>query len=221
MEDELNVCLVDKLFNMNKNSFIEWHRPPKCIVLDLDETLIHSFPPNSFPSKSNQFKKGRTVIHNINIDGENWNVVERPHLQDFLKFIYTYFDVIVVWSAGTYEYVHEICKKIINYYDECIVYTRDDCISRNNTYIKPLTILENNEYILKPIMNMNTMFVVDNLEDTFVENVNNAIHIPNFEPTVEQLNTVQDLALLKLMHYFSNIDRTINDIRVLDKNIFY
>lgn len=214
MEEENSVCLVDKLFQMSETSFIEWHRSPKVVVLDLDETLIHSKP-------GNIKKTTRLTIHKVDIEGETWSVIERPHLQDFLRFIHQYFDLIVIWSAGTYEYVHEICKRIISYYDECVIYTRDDCVSKNNTYIKPLTILEKNEYILKPIMNLNTMIVIDNLEDTFVENVSSAIHIPNFEPTVEQLNTVQDVALLKIMGFFSEMDRNeVKDVRVLDKNIF-
>lgn len=220
MESNQNFSLVEKLFQMNKDISMNWHRSPKCVVLDLDETLIHSKPTSSALRNISKKQNSRLVIHNINIDGEQWSVIERPHLQDFIKFIYNYFDLIIIWSAGTYEYVHEICKKIISYYDECIIYTRDDCVSKNNTYIKPLSILEKNEYLLSPIMNLSTMIVIDNLDDTFVENVNNAIHIPNFEPKVEDINTIQDLALLKIMHFFSKMDRDIKDVRILDKNIF-
>lgn len=205
---------VETLFEMRNNSFIQWHRNPKCIVLDLDETLIHSKPGNITK------KSSKVPIHNINIEGDMWSVIERPHLKDFVNFIYKYFDLVIIWSAGTYEYVHAICKLIFPYYDECIVYTRDDCINENGNYIKPLIELEKNEYLLSPIMNLRTMFVVDNLDDTFVKNVSNAIHIPNFEPEPSDLPKIHDVALLKLISYFSELNRDIDDIRLIDKNIF-
>lgn len=127
---------VETLFEMRNNSFIKWHRNPKCIVLDLDETLIHS-------KAGTWSKKGSKVpIHNINIEGDAWTVIERPHLKDFINFIHEYFDLVIVWSAGTFEYVHAICKLIFPYYDECIIYTRDDCVYENGNYIKPLIELE-------------------------------------------------------------------------------
>lgn len=206
---------IETLFEMRQNSFVKWHRSPKCIVLDLDETLIHSIA-------GNFNRKGSKVpIHNINIEGDPWTVIERPHLKDFINFIHKYFDLIIVWSAGTFDYVHAICKLIFPYYDECIVYTRDDCIPDNNgNYIKPLTELEKNEYLLSPIMNLRTMFVVDNLEDTFVKNVSNAIHIPDFEPGIDGLQKIQDVALLILINFFSEMNRDIEDIRLIDKKIF-
>lgn len=205
---------VETLFEMRNNSFIKWHRNPKCIVLDLDETLIHS--------KANTLtKKGSKVpIHHINIEGDPWTVIERPHLKDFINFIHKYFDLVIVWSAGTYEYVHAICRLIFPYYDECIIYTRDDCVYENGNYIKPLIELEKNEYLLSPIMNLRTMIVVDNLGDTFVKNVSNAIHIPNFEPEMSELIQIRDVDLLRLITFFSELNRDIDDVRLLEKNIF-
>lgn len=204
---------VETLFEMRNNSFIKWHRNPKCIVLDLDETLIHS-------KAGTWSKKGSKVpIHNINIEGDAWTVIERPHLKDFINFIHEYFDLVIVWSAGTYEYVHAICKLIFPYYDECIIYTRDDCVYENGNYIKPLIELEKNEYLLSPIMNLRTMIVVDNLDDTFVKNVSNAIHIPNFEPQIHELKESRDNALPRLLLFFTELNRDIDDVRLLEKNI--
>lgn len=212
---EQSNCMVETLFEMRNNSFIKWNRSPKCIVLDLDETLIHSKP-------GNISKKGSKVpVHSLNIEGDSWSVIERPHLKDFIGFIYKYFDLIIVWSAGTYEYVHAISKLIFPYYDECIIYTRDDCVSENGNYIKPLTELEKNEYLLTPIMNLKTMIVVDNLDDTFVKNVNNAIHINNFEPEgPSDLAKIHDVSLLKLISFFSEMNRDVEDVRTIDKKIF-
>ena len=51
------------------------------LILDLDETLIHS-------KAGTWSKKGSKVpIHNINIEGDAWTVIERPHLKDFINFI--------------------------------------------------------------------------------------------------------------------------------------
>lgn len=75
------------------------------IVLDLDQTLISAEPVEEFkPKKNRDFTK-----HNM--DGYYY-VFERPHLQDFLTFLFDRFNVSV-WTAATKDYALYIIDNII------------------------------------------------------------------------------------------------------------
>lgn len=81
------------------------------VVLDLDETLISAKLPEEIkkntdltPSKTKKFKK---------YDMNGYYVVfERPHLQDFLDWLFANFTVSI-WTAATKDYALFIIDKVI------------------------------------------------------------------------------------------------------------
>ncbi len=85
-------------------------RKPIHVILDLDETLINTATPDEIksyamsPAKTKHFKK-----HDM--DGY-YIVFERPHLQEFLDWLFQNFKVSV-WTAATKEYALFIVDKII------------------------------------------------------------------------------------------------------------
>lgn len=102
------------------------------LILDVDETLIHS---------SRTRTPGSIYAQGLYAD-------RRPYLDQFIDLITDdgYFDV-GVWSAGTYDYVWDIVEAIFPYPGRLeFVMTREDCvpIERNgyDDFFKPLSIAE-------------------------------------------------------------------------------
>ena len=102
------------------------------LVLDVDETLIHSHR--------------HRVPGSFHVQG--YYVDSRPYLDQFIELITEDGDFKVgVWSAGTYDYVWDIVERIFPRPGQLeFVMTRDDCvpIERNGyeDYFKPLSIIE-------------------------------------------------------------------------------
>eukprot|EP01063_Lacrimia_lanifica_P021827 TRINITY_DN2940_c0_g1_i1.p1 TRINITY_DN2940_c0_g1~~TRINITY_DN2940_c0_g1_i1.p1 ORF type:complete len:241 (+),score=59.56 TRINITY_DN2940_c0_g1_i1:67-789(+) len=87
--------------------------PKKTVVLDMDETLLHSV----FASRRRRGNwaaeaEARRVRDEIFIDwpdGYSLQVYLRPGLDEFLKFVAAHFECIL-WTAGTKPYAEEILK---------------------------------------------------------------------------------------------------------------
>jgi hypothetical protein len=143
------------------------------IILDVDETLISTI---------------------INVDsGKIIKIIQRPYLTQFLNYLFKNFKSVSIWSAGRKDYVNSVLNKIKpkdkNFR---FVYTQDDCDyksvfprgeicnSRHTDYkiimIKKLSkVFKKN----KDMSKFNTI-IIDDKEETFQENIENAIHINRF-----------------------------------------
>jgi TFIIF-interacting CTD phosphatase-like protein len=138
----------------------------KCIVLDLDETLLHTDEnedsstfeelnfmsnPNLYPIRDRLYRFDIYDIGSKNGYGpksEIWGIT-RPHLNEFLSFCCQYFSVVAVWSAGQQRYVDAICQRIFrNVERPHIIYTRNNCQKHVKT-----------ESTFKPLFKLSTEFV--------------------------------------------------------------
>jgi TFIIF-interacting CTD phosphatase-like protein len=193
------------------------------IVLDLDETLIHSFNGRVHPDQMNidemntlrtrlfEFKvtePGELEEYNYTING-----IKRPHLDDFLIFCSGYFQNVIIWSAGESRYVKKIVEYIfrdLNYPD--LVLTRDHIFSYRGVTIKPL------EYLISSSITEENTFVVDDKLETFILNKDNAIKIPPYDPNPSFVELKEEENSLKrLIEWFKSIG-TVEDIRTIDKS---
>src|SRR5437763_151797 len=84
------------------------------VILDIDESLAHTFTDTIMDEL--KIPHGlQAYMLNILMDRNNggsatmWGV-KRPYLDTFLNFCFSYFKLLIVWSAGTYEYVHTIVQ---------------------------------------------------------------------------------------------------------------
>jgi hypothetical protein len=148
--------------------------------------------------------------------------VKRPHIDEFLNFANQYFRNIVIWSAGTYEYVHAIVKHIFKQVP-CPngVFTRNDCTqSEEYGYEKPLEKI----YQAIPEMNPRNTILIDDRQEVFVrKDPNNGIIIPPFSPDVEDYDSLtSDASFLYLKDWLMKPEvRETRDIRKINKqNIF-
>ena len=214
----------------------------KCIILDLDETLVHSYVENNsydisalenlkiFSDPSNIDLRQR--IYKITIDDvvhkkgtgnktEMWGII-RPHVREFLIACFSYFKVVIVWSAGRKNYVNAIVDYLFKDIKRPVVIYSFDDIEKlpNGTLIKPLSKLINNVPALNKYMSLKNSFILDDRASVFQEpNLFNGIVIPPYKPAFN-LRSLRsdDIALKQLIKWLMQPD-IINceDIRILDK----
>ena len=87
----------------------------ECLILDLDETLIHSISTKEMDrinKTDNERRKSLTKFKTHDMDGY-YTVVERPGLQEFLDYIFNNFNVSI-WTAASKDYALFVIEKIIN-----------------------------------------------------------------------------------------------------------
>jgi TFIIF-interacting CTD phosphatase-like protein len=200
------------------------------IVLDLDETLVRSEEGTSiklltrYLTENKYYNRRRDMYHFVMRDNKTSREIygiKRPFVDNFLDFAFTYFKRVIVWSAGQYEYVHNICNILFgDNYQPDLIFTYDDCEFTNNKngiLTKPLrkvwdTFQDTNE--------RNTMILDD--RSTVFEKVNprNGVLIPAYDPYAsEGINTNVDTRLPEFMMWLSSDQvKYSSDVRVLDKN---
>lgn len=151
------------------------------IVLDVDETLIHS-----------STSKRKKQEDSFQISG--YQCIRRPHLDKFIEHCFDRFDHVVIWSAGTEDYVHEICEMIFSDRKPHLILTRDDCELDGKTLIKPIDKVRR----LLGLDDTPTYVVhVDDTPCTFSHNTLNGLRIKRFYGG-------EDDALLHLMDWTNN-----------------
>lgn len=184
------------------------------IILDLDNTLIHSFPYDDTkvipPTAMSKFRRQKWKNENI-------ITFERPHLQRFLSYLFSHFNV-GVFTLGTEEYASEIVRRFI----QCVPGRKlDFVLHRGNVMHSALLYpgtLKDLRYIWSEIrpfgyLKCNT-FIVDDSFYVQQTNPQNAFWIEPFEvirslPRSVQYNNsaVHDSALLTLIQILNELKR--------------
>lgn len=219
----------------------------KCIVLDLDETLVHT---NVKDVDMQQLKELgimsdpnlldlRRRTYQITMDdvvykrGEGvkttmWGIV-RPHVKEFLISCFSYFKVVIVWSAGKRKYVDAIVDFLFKDIKRPhVVYSYDECErTSNNLIVKPFNKMIENEPGLKKYMSLDNSFMIDDRETVYAgyggnygDNPDNGIQIPAYKPAfnVHSLRS-DDIALKQLMTWFLKPEvMNSSNVRELDKS---
>lgn len=194
----------------------------KTVVLDIDETLLctHDFEGFQLRRLQNLTTEELPVAERLLTVNEERGIffsAKRPHLEHFLDFCFEYFHKVIIWSAGEFNYVHTMVRKIFPFRQRPhLVLTRDDLPKDTRGEIrqcKPLEIIYRKNKLFKP----ETTLIVDNLERNFDQNRRNGILIPDFEYDfldVEQLDD-EYLAVLEGWLLQPEVIHT-NDVRRLD-----
>lgn len=231
------------------NSYYRTFRRPvksitnHCVVLDLDESLVSCIEGTELlqeleimtDSKHMNLRK-KIFINTLTdcLDTRGTGVCEkiwgmkRPYLDQFIKFCFTYFRLVIVWTAGKPRYATALVDVIFKdtpspdiIYDSKMIIT----VNEDGEYAKPLE----NIFITEGITNIASLkntFLVDDKADNSITNPCNAIVIPRFtpDPTIEGITNLEktDKALRELMEWLMRKEVIQSkDIRRLDKsNIF-
>ncbi|TRY71483.1 hypothetical protein TCAL_00248 [Tigriopus californicus] len=156
------------------------------LVLDMDETLIHSADNNkerySFKVEveTSSERHGKRTLY----------VSTRPYLEHFLEEVNRYFEVIV-FTAGNRSYADAVLNNL-DPKEQFIQHRlyRDSCIIRDRKFIKDLNLLGRD---------LDKTIIVDNSLEAFGLQLDNGLLIPTW--SVDQ----QDECLLKLVEVLKEI----------------
>jgi len=212
----------------------------KTLILDLDETLIHTWRDPSFintyeiytnPERYKLFyPQGKhPLCYLIKIDNDILWGLCRPYLYEFLNFVYSEFENVIIWSAGIKQYVVEVVRQIfieVGLPMPKFIWSRKNCHLYQNYYHKPIseliTYISNKPY--KMSINYKNTLIIDDKPSTFLANPNNGILIPEFivndNPIkLDDLLNLNDNCLKKLIDWFNTDEfRNCKDVQLLDKS---
>ncbi|KAJ3089067.1 CTD (Carboxy-terminal domain, RNA polymerase II, polypeptide A) small [Physocladia obscura] len=167
------------------------HVGKKCLILDLDETLVHS----AFKPVSNA-----DFIIPILIDDKYHNVyvLKRPHVQEFLEKMAAHFE-LVVFTASVSNYADPVLdlldpKGFVQYR----LY-REHCVQYNLNYVKDLSVLG------RPLEDC---IIIDNNPMAYAFQPSNAI------PCATWIDDMEDDELVELQPFLIGL-KAIPDVRTV------
>lgn len=166
------------------------------LILDLDETLIHSSmdEPDWWDFT---FQKGDQIFY----------TQRRPFLKEFLSNVKINFD-LAIWTAASYDYAHEIVKNIgLDEDDLIFFYHKEMCTLRYDYDMQNYYGIKKLEKI-KPFRPLERVLIVDDIMETAHHNYGNLIRIKPFNGDRD------DVELLKLISYLERIKDEPNFRRI-------
>ncbi|PBK73834.1 NLI interacting factor [Armillaria solidipes] len=172
------------------------HVGRKCLVLDLDETLVHS----SFKAGLSIQQADYVVPVEIEYHWHNVYVIKRPGVDSFLKKMGEIYEV-VVFTASLSKYADPVLDKLdINQVVTHRLF-RESCYNHRGNYVKDLSQLG------RPIADT---IILDNSPASYIFHPNNAV------PVSSWFNDPHDTELTDLVPFLADLG-TVDDVRgVLD-----
>jgi TFIIF-interacting CTD phosphatase-like protein len=164
------------------------------IILDIDETLIHSTP--------GEHKLPRSFVLDFG-DGNKMTVQRRPYLGKFLSYIFRRFTVVGVWTAATRDYANDILDKILTKSQRtklAFVLSRDVLFEhQTHGLIKDLRYLWAHRDFRSLNMYPHNTIIIDDKHENGAETPGNLFHVQPF------LGDQRDRVLLSIIEYFNTI----------------
>lgn len=179
----------------------------KNIILDIDETLIHT-----------KMTKCANTDHVFSIEKTKYYVLYRPHLREFINFIFTNFETINIWTAATYDYAKNIISRILSsmlidkdQLPKLKFFNTRQQVSKDGS--KKLSKLFNTDYAKSLNINESNTIMIDDKPSVFNYNTGNGFIIPAWTGSKD------DEFLLKLIHIISVIQQENLLIDINEKSI--
>lgn len=168
----------------------------KCLVLDLDETLVHS----SFKMIQNA-----DFIVPVEIDGtvHNVYVIKRPGVDEFMRQMGEIYEV-VVFTASLSKYADPVLDMLDIHHAVRHRLFRESCYNHKGNYVKDLSQLG------RPIADT---IIIDNSPASYIFHPNNAV------PVSSWFNDPHDTELTDLCPFLADL-ANVDDVRaVLDGSL--
>merc|ERR1712037_22851 len=177
----------------------------KTLVLDLDETLIHSQHDGLGRGGPARSTKTSDFTLNVVIDSHpvSFYVYKRPHVDYFLQTVSQWYD-LVVFTASMEVYGSAVCDKLDPH--KSIIrkrYYRQDCRMEYHSYTKDLATVNSD---------LSSVFILDSSPGAYRHYVENAVPIKSW------FSDPHDTCLLNLLPMLDAL-RFTKDVRsVLQRN---
>ena len=188
---KLKPNLTINLFAKNANS------NKKTLVLDLDETLVHSSTERPFANKNN-------IILNLKIRNKPYKiyVILRPYLEYFLKEMSMYYN-LYIFTASMSQYSTALLDILDR--NKLIVkaFNREHCQYKFGFYFKDLSIFN---------IDYKDIIIIDNNPVSYALNKRNGIPILTW---LDDPNDKELIKLIPVLKYLSKVD----DVRPIIKKI--
>lgn len=172
------------------------NKPRMNIILDLDETLIHSFDKDIKNKK--EIQKFKPLFKSKEMDSD-FTVFARPMLQDFLDYLFSKYNVSV-WTAASKNYALFIIKKFILIKPErkldYILYSHHCDLSYDAKNASKDLSMFWDVWKIKGYNKHNT-FIIDDKKEVYDTQPNNCIRAKAFK--VENKTCLQDTYLKKII----------------------
>ena len=161
----------------------------KTLVLDLDETLVHS----SFRPTNNS-----SFIVPVEIEGETHMVyvLVRPHCAEFLRRMGELYEV-VIFTASLRKYADPVIDLLDTYKVVRYRLYRDSCVSTKGNFVKDLSTLGRD---------MKAILIVDNSPVSYLFDPSNAIACSSW------FDDLDDTELLDLIPFLEELTH-VDDVR--------
>ena len=193
----------------------------KLLILDLDETLIHS---ESFPGKDYLDKE--SYDFSFALGGGAWSTnkeyyyytKKRPFLKEFMEYAFENFKV-GIWTAADRDYASIILGEVgipiskLDLFwtsDKCTIKMKNDDGTHPHDRQKYYGVKTLNKVRRSLDWNLKDILIVDDIYESAENNYGNLIHIKSFD------NQVNDSELLKLITYLEKI-KDEPDFRRIEK----
>jgi len=193
-----------------------------CLVLDLDETLVHFFGSEDDWDFIEDYESNevRSRILDIKVEGEFMWGVARPYTKEFLYNVQSLFDVVGIWSAGVKSYVEEIAKELFPVTQPYFVWSRDKCIvmttNTNTVRQKPLSKL----FAAFPEIDPKRTLILDDRSEVCHQDTLSHIDMPVWDATFSDIDRT-DISLKCICEWMKEIVPTSRNYRTaITKGIF-
>jgi RNA polymerase II subunit A small phosphatase-like protein len=157
----------------------------KCVVIDLDETLVHS----SFQPVNNA-----DFVIPVEIDGTTHQVyvLKRPYVDEFLQKMGELFEC-VLFTASLGKYADPVTDLLDKWKVFSARLFRESCVFHRGNYVKDLSRLGRD---------LNQVVIIDNSPMSYLFHPRNAV------PVVSWFDDPNDRELLDLIPFFEELAKT-------------
>ena len=189
------------------NQFGNSIRKNATVVLDLDETLLHTTKMDSYDLCNNELLQStegvKMSIFTLSHSRNNYRVLfHRPYLDMFIDFCFRNFARVIIWSAGSLQYVQAIVHIVFltkGYVPSCVLSRNDLCFENGDTLKVLKQIQQNrssNPFFMSEEEFMTNIWTIDDRRSVAMANIDKLISII---PFIDENVTDKDNDMLRVM----------------------
>ena len=192
--------LTNKITNPNNIKYLpekqNYLSKKKTLILDLDETLVHS----AFKS----FYSKEDIVFNMQFDGKQHtiHVLKRPYVDEFLDKMSKLYE-IVIFTASISDYANPLLNKLDPRRRICHRLFREHCTSSGNLFIKDLR---------KIGRDLKDTIIIDNNPISYLYNKENGIPIITWHSSQSDNELIK---MIPLLEFLSKVD----DVRIVIQKV--